>query len=171
MTRGHRGGGCWATADERNAFWWPAPDGGFRHDGQLWGGVGAFAKPRSAGPRCGDLALRLCHFMAAKSARNSGYAQVAAKSPCRGAARRCAAAFGLDSALGASLRCPPTRSNLPLSTHRQAQNTNTAYVACAISASTACAAARGSGACQMGRPITTWSAPACKALRGVATRF
>ncbi len=43
--------------------------------------------------------------MVAKSERNSGYAQGAAKSPCRGAARRCAAAFGLCSALGALL-CP-----------------------------------------------------------------
>jgi hypothetical protein len=41
--------------------------------------------------------------MLAKSARNIGYAQVKAKSPCRGAARRCAAACGLDSALGVQL--------------------------------------------------------------------
>jgi hypothetical protein len=41
-------------------------------------------KPRSAGPRGGDLTVGLCHFMAAKSARNSGYAPMAAKSPGRG---------------------------------------------------------------------------------------
>jgi hypothetical protein len=46
--------------------------------------VGRFRKPRSAGPRGGDLALRLCHFMLAKSARHIGSALVAAKSPGRG---------------------------------------------------------------------------------------
>ncbi len=35
-------------------------------------GGAEFAKPRSAGPRCGDLTLRLSHFMAAMFARNSG---------------------------------------------------------------------------------------------------
>ncbi len=41
-------------------------------------------KPRSAGPRCGDPTAKLCHFMAAMSERNSGYAPTAAKSPGRG---------------------------------------------------------------------------------------
>jgi hypothetical protein len=60
----------------------------------------AVSKPRIGGPRCGDPMPILQSFMPAKSEKHQSIAQVAAKSPCRGAARRCAAAFGRDYARG-----------------------------------------------------------------------
>ena len=60
-------------------------------------------KPRIGGPRCGDLrwgGSALC----LQNPKNPGaLRKVLAESPCRGAARRCAAAFGLDSAQGPSV--------------------------------------------------------------------
>jgi len=49
-------------------------------------------EPRIGGPRRGEPTLLLRRLMAAKSEKDFSEAQVAAKSPCRGAARRCAAA-------------------------------------------------------------------------------
>lgn len=55
-------------------------------------------KPRIVGPWCGDpTSVGQC-FMPAKSLRPLSVALAVAKSPCRGAARRCAAGFALDSA-------------------------------------------------------------------------
>jgi hypothetical protein len=68
------------------------------------------AQRRAAVRRSGFEAMR---FMLATSERNGSYAQGAAKSPCRGAARRCAAAFGLDSALGVQLQCPQPAQTRP----------------------------------------------------------
>jgi hypothetical protein len=65
--------------------------------------VGQAAQRWGAVQRSASIAKR---FMLAKSERISGYAQVAAKSLCRGAAQRCAAAVGLDSALGVQLQRP-----------------------------------------------------------------
>ncbi|WP_238380902.1 hypothetical protein, partial [Alkalilacustris brevis] len=58
-------------------------------------------EPCIGGPRCGDPSVELLCFMPANALFNWIYAPGSAKSPCRGAARRCAAAFGLDSAQGA----------------------------------------------------------------------
>jgi len=55
-----------------------------------WSGL--WEEPRIDGPRRGDPTLLLWRLMAAKSEKDVSGAQVAAKSPCRGAARRCAAA-------------------------------------------------------------------------------
>src|SRR6056297_2984241 len=53
---------------------------------------------RVGGPRCGDPTIGQWHFIPAKSVIPLSAAPSFAKSPCRGAARRCAAAFGLESA-------------------------------------------------------------------------
>ena len=56
-------------------------------------GDGLDAKPGIGGSRCGEAPLARGRFIPAKSAPPSNQAQASAKSPCRGAARRCAAAL------------------------------------------------------------------------------
>ena len=53
---------------------------------------------RLGGPRCGDPRVGPQHFIPAKSEYPMSGAPGFAKSPCRGAARRCAAACGLGAA-------------------------------------------------------------------------
>ncbi|TQM93224.1 hypothetical protein BD293_1854 [Roseinatronobacter monicus] len=66
--------------------------------GLAFPGKAEWIKPRSVGPRYGDHTFLLKCFILAKSARKQSVAPMSAKSPCPGAARRCAAAFGLYSA-------------------------------------------------------------------------
>ena len=56
------------------------------------------AEPRTDGPGYADPNVERQRFMAAVYLEISSFALAAARSPCRGTARRCAAAFGLDSA-------------------------------------------------------------------------
>jgi hypothetical protein len=104
----------------------------------------------AAGRRSGSRAKR---FMAAMSARNSSYAPTAAKSPCRGAARRCAAAFGLDSALGergASDALPHPKADCQITVYASGQAPPGPSLAIRRAAAWSCA-----GADRSGRAITS----------------
>ena len=71
-------------------------------------------EPRTGGPRYGEPNSERQRFMAAVFLETLSFAHAAAKSPCRGAARQCAAASGLDSARAScafkSLRRRPSQA-------------------------------------------------------------
>ena len=65
------------------------------------------AETRIDGPRCGEPTLVSWHFMPAKPAKPDRLAGPEPNRRAGGAARRCAAACGLDSARGQNSEPPP----------------------------------------------------------------
>ena len=97
-SRASTGRGAAIPTMVRGGLCWPDPGRGERRAGVGRRRVGKLptmaegAEPGTDGPRCGDPYGCSARFMVTRSASDWSVAQVVAKSPCRGVARRCAAA-------------------------------------------------------------------------------